>query len=161
MHAHSSSMRRCGWLLDMVDSAGRDNDQDLTPPAARLTYITLASVTIALGLWVHRGGAITSPVIRDVLGDALWAAMMLWLLSALAPDARPIRRGNVALLTCFSVEVSQLFHTPWLDAIRQTPLGHLVLGSGFDPRDFLAYTIGVAAALLIDRMFFSNRVTSG
>jgi Protein of unknown function (DUF2809) len=145
----------------MLDAAGSDNHRHTTRSASRLRYIALASVTIALGLWVHRGGAVTSPVIRDVLGDALWAAMLLWLLSALAPDARPIRRGNVALLTCFSVEVSQLFHTPWLDAIRQTTLGHLVLGSGFDPRDFLAYTIGVAAALLIERMFFSNRVSSG
>ena len=35
--------------------------------------------------------------------------------------------------------MSQLYHTPTLDAIRATQAGQLVLGSGFDPRDLAAY----------------------
>ncbi len=34
---------------------------------------------------------------------------------------------------------------PTLDAWRATTLGHLVLGSGFDPRDLVAYALGVFA----------------
>jgi hypothetical protein len=33
-----------------------------------------------------------------------------------------------------------------LDNLRATLPDHLILGSGFDPRDFLSYFLGVAAA---------------
>jgi hypothetical protein len=50
------------------------------------------------------------------------------------------------------VEVSQLYHRPWLDDLRATSFGHLVLGSGFDPRDFLCYLLGVAVAAGLERI---------
>ena len=78
--------------------------------------------------------------------------MVFWWLGALAPAAATSVRAIVALAVCFAVEASQLLHTPALDAIRRTALGHLVLGSDFDPRDFAAYTAGVALALLIERV---------
>jgi hypothetical protein len=59
-------------------------------------------------------------------------------------------RAAVALAICFAVEASQLVHTPALDALRATTPGRLVLGSGFDPRDLLAYAGGVLAALALD-----------
>ena len=43
-----------------------------------------------------------------------------------------------------------MYHTPAIDAIRATRIGHLVLGSGFDPRDLLAYAIGVIGAVLLE-----------
>jgi hypothetical protein len=117
---------------------------------ARLIYAGLALGTIALGLLVHlRGGGLPATV-RDVLGDALWAAMIVWWVSALAPAMRPWRRYLFAYLVCALVELSQRFHTPALDALRATRLGHLVLGSGFDARDLLAYACGVGAAGLGD-----------
>ena len=114
-------------------------------PRARLTYIALALVTIALGLWVHRGAALGA-VARDLLGDALWATMIAWWIGAVAPRMQLTARSAVAFGICVAVEVSQLIHTPALDSLRSTPMGHLVLGSGFDPRDIVAYAAGVAIA---------------
>ena len=116
----------------------------------RLTYAAAAGATIALGL-VLRAILPPASVARDVAGNALWAAMMLWWVSALAPDARLLVRGAVALGISFAVELSQLYHTPALDALRSTTGGHLVLGSGFDPRDFVAYGLGVVVAALLER----------
>jgi hypothetical protein len=113
-------------------------------------YIALALVTIAIGLVVHLRGALLGDAARDVLGDALWAAMMLWWVSAAFPSARLAMRSGVAYAICAAVELSQLYQTPTLDAVRSTLLGHLVLGSGFDPRDFASYALGVAAAVLLD-----------
>ena len=112
---------------------------------ARLVYITLALITIALGLWVHRGAALGA-VARDVLGDALWATMIAWWIGAVAPRMHLTGRSAVAFGICVAVEVSQLIHMPALDSLRSTPMGHLVLGSGFDPRDIVAYATGVAIA---------------
>lgn len=118
---------------------------------ARLRYFALAVGTMALGLAVHRGGGALSPAVRDVLGDALWAAMLSWWIAAVAPALRLSRRSAAAIAFCFAVEFSQLYHVPALDAIRRTRAGHLVLGSGFDPRDFAAYAAGLLAAALLER----------
>jgi hypothetical protein len=117
----------------------------------RARYVALALGTIALGLVVHLRGAMLPADVRDVLGDALWAMMIVWWTGALAPRATLATRGLAALAVCFAVELSQRLHTPTLDAIRGTTAGHLVLGSGFDPRDLAAYTLGVVAALLLER----------
>lgn len=117
----------------------------------RAPYLLLALATIALGLLIYRGGAVLGRATQDIIGDALWAAMMAWWVGAAAPRVALRIRAAVALGICFAVELSQLWHTPALDALRATRAGHLVLGSGFDPRDLAAYTAGVAAAVLIER----------
>ncbi|MFN0179151.1 MAG: DUF2809 domain-containing protein [Gemmatimonadales bacterium] len=116
----------------------------------RVAFVALAAGTIGLGLWVHRGGPAMSPAVRDVLGDGLWAMMMAWLVGAAAPGARVVYRNAAALGICVVVELSQLVRTPWLATARQTSLGQLVLGSGFDPRDLAAYALGVAVAALLE-----------
>src|SRR5687767_1475095 len=109
--------------------------------------LVLALCTIAAGLAVHRGLLPMSTTARDIVGDALWAMMIVWLVGAAAPRTSLWSRGIAALAICFAVEFSQLVRTPWLDAIRRTAPGHLVVGSGFDPRDLLAYTAGVLLAV--------------
>lgn len=116
----------------------------------RPRYVALALVTILIGLLVHRRGAALGPSAQDATGDALWAMMIVWWLSALAPRRRRLVRGAAAYAICVAVELSQLYHGPAIDAMRATTVGHLVLGSGFDPRDLAAYAIGVAGALLLD-----------
>jgi hypothetical protein len=116
----------------------------------RAHYVALALATIAIGLLVHLRGSFFGPVTRDMLGDALWAAMIAWWVGALVPRARLAARSAGAFAICAGVEVSQLLHSPALDAIRATQVGHVVLGSGFDARDFLAYALGVVAAALLD-----------
>lgn len=118
----------------------------------RLPYVAVAVATVVVGLVVHIGGrAVLAPVARDVTGDALWAMMMTWWLGAVAPASRITVRGAAALAVCFAVEFSQLYRAPALDALRATLPGHLVLGSGFDPQDLLAYTVGVVVAILAER----------
>jgi hypothetical protein len=46
--------------------------------------------------------------------------------------------------------LTQLYQAPWLNAIRGTTLGHLVLGSTFSWTDMLAYTVGVATGATIE-----------
>jgi Protein of unknown function (DUF2809)/Peptidase family S58 len=116
---------------------------------ARMRYFALAVGTMALGLAVHWGGGALSPALRDILGDALWAAMVSWWMAAAAPALRLSRRAGAAIAFCFAVEFSQLYHAPALDAIRRTTAGHLVLGSGFDPRDQLDQGIRFSREILL------------
>jgi hypothetical protein len=117
---------------------------------SRMWYVALAFGTIVLGLGVHWYGAAFGNAPRDVIGDALWAAMIAWWVAAFVPSAPVRHRAFAALAICFAVEVSQLYHTPGLDALRRTRIGELTLGSGFDPRDLLAYAAGVFAAAFLE-----------
>lgn len=125
----------------------------------RAVYIAFAGGTIIVGLAVHLHGAALSPAARDVLGDALWAAMIAWWVGAAAPSVQLSRRVVAALAICFAVELSQLYHAPWIDALRETTLGHLVLGSGFDPRDLASYTAGVLVAALLEFVVMRRNTT--
>ena len=119
--------------------------------ATRASYAALALATIALGLAVHGRGEALNPTLRDGLGDALWAAMIVWWVGAIAPGRSLPVRALVSLALCATVEISQLVHTTTLDALRRTTAGQLVLGSGFDPRDLVAYTLGVLGAASLER----------
>jgi hypothetical protein len=52
-------------------------------------------------------------------------------------------RALAALVFSFAIETSQLYHAPWIDAVRATRLGSLVLGSGFVWSDFACYAAGI------------------
>lgn len=117
----------------------------------RLTFVSFALGTIVLGLAVHFFGSGLAAGPRDVIGDVLWAAMIAWWIGAIAPRSQLRVRAIIAIAFCFAVELSQLYTTPSLDAVRHTTIGHLTLGSGFDPRDLLAYTAGVLLAALMER----------
>lgn len=111
-------------------------------------YAGLALLTVALGLLLQRTRGALPAALADKLGDALWAAMMYWWVSAALPGASVRARALTALGIAWAVEASQALRPPWLDAVRATRLGHLVLGSDFDARDLVAYAAGVAVPAL-------------
>jgi hypothetical protein len=123
----------------------------------RVRYLVLAAATIAVGLIVHLLDLGLGAGARDVTGDALWAAMMFWWLGVLAPGSRMGIRALIAFAICAAVETSQLYHSPAIDALRETVPGRLVLGSGFDPRDFAAYAAGVLCAVMASLALIRER----
>jgi hypothetical protein len=124
-------------------------------------YVALALATIVVGLAVHLHGSALGNATRDVVGDALWAMMITWWIGAIVPHTPLFGRAALSYGICVAVELSQLYHSPSLDALRATFVGHLVLGSGFDPRDLAAYILGVGASVLLESaMRTHHRVTS-
>ena len=154
MFSYIESTRRLTVdLLAITVQAGK-----LFLPMTRLVYVALALATIVLGLSVHLYGGALGPTLRDVLGDVIWGAMIAWWVGAIAPGSSLLVRIVVAVAICFAVELSQLLHTPELDSLRRTTVGQLTLGSGFDVRDFLSYTVGVLAAALFERTVFGRQM---
>lgn len=120
---------------------------------SRSVYAALTAVTIAFGLLSRRIPALPLWLAKDA-GDALYATMIFWLLGLFAPRL-PTRSAAIAAVTfCFAVELSQLYHAPWIDAIRDTRLGGLVLGHGFHAADLLCYGVGVLLGVLIERTWW-------
>lgn len=114
----------------------------------RATYVLLTLPVIALGLGSRRFGSSLPEFIATYTGDTLWALAALLGLSVLAPRMPLVRRAAIALLFSFAIEISQLYHAPWIDSIRGTVPGALILGSGFLWSDLACYTVGVLIGAL-------------
>ncbi|TWH57705.1 uncharacterized protein DUF2809 [Desulfitobacterium sp. LBE] len=121
----------------------------------RWTYLILVGVTIMLGLSSRQFSGDLPGAINLYLGDALWALMVFFIFCFIFRSKGTGWLAAVALLFAFGIEISQLYHAPWIDAIRQIRLGGLVLGYGFLWRDLVAYTIGAAVGAVIDRQINS------
>lgn len=106
--------------------------------------------TIALGL-VSRSSIFELPMfIATYAGDTLWALLVFWLLRLLKPSGSTYTSAALALLFSFIIEFSQLYHAQWIDDIRMTVPGSLVLGSGFLLSDLVCYSVGIIAGLAFD-----------
>lgn len=128
----------------------------------RITFLIVSFTTIAIGLLVRLKKQWFPDVVNLYLGDVLYAFMMFYIVSFLMPSKSSWTRGTIALLICFAIELLQLYHANWINAVRQTLPGRLVLGSGFLWSDLLAYCIGVTAALLFDKfILFKTKIPTG
>lgn len=116
----------------------------------KISYLLCAAVVLALGLASRRYDVWLPTILSEYAGDTLWALLVFLGISALRPDARLPLRGAVALGIAFLVEISQLYHAPWIDAIRATKIGGLVLGFGFLWTDLVCYAVGVSIGILLD-----------
>ena len=59
-----------------------------------------------------------------------------------------------ALLFSFAIELSQFYHSSWIDSLRSYPPGGLILGFGFLWSDLVCYTIGVGFGGVMEKVLF-------
>ncbi len=119
-----------------------------------LTYTTACLVTIVLGLST-RSPALDLPQFFHVyVGDFLWAVMVYFGVCLITPNWRFRRQIAAALLFSYGIEFLQFYHADWIDSIRATTIGGLVLGFGFRVSDLVAYTLGIGVGALINRYVF-------
>jgi hypothetical protein len=114
----------------------------------RALYAFLILAVIAAGLASRKYWYLLPAQLGKYPGDALWALMVFLLFGFARPQWPVISSATAALATSYAVEFSQLYQAPWLNSIRQTTIGHLVLGSGFHWQDLIAYAAGVIVGML-------------
>ncbi|TKH12692.1 DUF2809 domain-containing protein [Bacillus wiedmannii] len=118
----------------------------------RLLYALFTIVIIILGLSSRKLAFALPHLLNAYLGDALWALMIFTGFGFLFPKIETKKVAFISLLFCYGIEVSQLYHAEWIDSIRTTTLGGLVLGYGFLWSDLVAYTIGVGIGMFCEFM---------
>ena len=133
------------------------NSTGLTDRRDRLFYVLMMLLVIGLGLASRSFSAILPDFIATYAGDTLWALLTFLLIGFLLPSQSTASAAIMALAFAFFIEVSQLYQAPWINAIRQTLLGGLVLGYGFLWSDLLCYTVGVAIGALIEHVAFTSK----
>jgi hypothetical protein len=140
----------------------------MAPPAIkhnrnRLWYAVAILVVIVVGLSSRHYPWLFPEFMGKYPGDALWALMVFLGWGVIFPGISTRRLAVYALATSYVDEFSQLYHAPWIDSIRSTFLGHIILGSRFMWFDFAAYAIGIFIGVLGEsalRSRIAGRTTS-
>jgi hypothetical protein len=122
---------------------------------SRITYLGLIIITIISGLLSRHFSFI--PLF---MGDILWALMIYFIIRFLflGKSVKFIVIGS--LLFCYLIEFSQLYKAPWINNLRHTLFGRLVLGEVFLWSDLLCYTVGVAIGFLIEIYIIKTKASN-
>jgi hypothetical protein len=121
-------------------------------------YAVLAVSVVMCGL-LWRSGLIPLPQwLSNNGGDALWALMVFVGFGFLLPRASTLMVALLALTLSWGVEFSQLYHAPWIDSIRATIPGRLVLGNTFNWPDLIAYALGIGIGAVAEWRLRSGKV---
>jgi hypothetical protein len=113
----------------------------------RLAVIALAA---CLGVGSRRFASLLPGLVAAYAGDTLWALAAFLGFGLLRPRSSTWRIALLALGFSVVIEVSQLYHAPWIDSIRRTTLGGLALGYGFVWSDLACYAVGVGLGVVIE-----------
>ncbi len=121
--------------------------------------IYAAAVVLVIGsglLW--RSGLLALPTfIGKYGGDSLWALVVFLCFGFASPRTPTVRIAFIAVCFAWSVEFLQLYHSPWIDGIRSTRLGRVVLGTTFNSPDLLAYLVGIALGALAEGVYLNQK----
>jgi hypothetical protein len=111
----------------------------------RLIFSTILLLTLVLGLLSRQFAFI--PIF---VGDIFWATAV-FLFLRIVFIKKPIKNITLySLIFCFGIEFSQLYKAPWIDGLRQTLFGRLVLGNTFLWGDLLCYVVGIGIAVGVE-----------
>jgi hypothetical protein len=121
------------------------------PPArSRLGYAAALLVVIGAGLASRRFPSLLPSFLGKYPGDFLWAVVVFLGWGIVLPKTAGIRIAALAMGSACAVEFLKLCPVAWLDHLRHTTSGHLVLGHVFSWQNLATYAAGIVTALLIE-----------
>ena len=123
---------------------------------SRLLYLILTIIVMILGLLSRKISGLPK-IIELYSGDILWALMVFLIIAFIFNKKSTIFIISWAIIFSYSIEISQLYHAPWIDAIRNTTLGGLILGFGYLWSDIICYTIGIIIGKIIEKLLNKKR----
>jgi glycopeptide antibiotics resistance protein len=131
------------------------NDSHNNP--LRRTYFIAVIITILLGLASRKYSHLLFFFLAENAGDILWAMMVYFGFRFLFLKKRIEIAILLSFLFSFGIEFSQLYQEDWINQIRGTMLGALILGKGFLTVDLIRYTIGIVIASTLDRVMIIKK----
>jgi hypothetical protein len=120
----------------------------------RLFYLLTIIVVIVLGLGSRKFSYFFPGWVSLYLGDILWGLMVFLLSGFVFARKSGFFVSAAAGIFSISIEVSQLYHSVWIDTIRDTRIGGLVLGYGFLWSDIFSYIIGILLGFMAEKVIY-------
>jgi hypothetical protein len=115
-----------------------------------LLWIALIALAAILGIGSRRFDSHLPGFVATYAGDTLWALAAFLGVGLVLPRTSTWRVAVLAMLLSVLVEISQLYHAPWIDSIRSTTPGGLILGYHFVWSDLACYAVGVGFGVVIE-----------
>ncbi|MBU6136051.1 ribosomal maturation YjgA family protein [Clostridium tertium] len=138
-------MRKLGTLL---------KNKECNFGRSRIIYLLLTLTTMCFGLVSRKYINYLPSFIGKYAGDTLWATMV-YLGLAFLFNRFNIRKIIIfSLIFSYGIEISQLYQGEWINKIRNTLIGALILGRGFLFSDLICYTVGIFIGIIIDKLIF-------
>ncbi|HMS33399.1 MAG TPA: DUF2809 domain-containing protein [Ignavibacteria bacterium] len=129
----------------------------MTVKRNRLIYFFLIVIVILAGLASRKFHDQLPPFIAEYSGDTLWALMVFFLAGFIFSTCSTIRIAIISLTFSFAVEFSQLYQANWINDIRHTRIGGLILGFGFLWSDLICYTAGILIGITLEKLFLIKK----
>lgn len=111
----------------------------------RVIYFILIGIIIVLGLLSRKFS-----IIPLWVGDVLWATMIYFMLRFFLFSAAIPKIVLISLIISYAIEFSQLYKAEWIDSLRHTFPGRMILGETFFWGDLVSYTAGIFIGVFID-----------
>ena len=118
----------------------------------RFIYSVLIIVIILLGLGSRAASDVLPRWVHLYVGDVLWSLMIFLIMGILFNKRSTSWIAAVAISYSFLTEISQLYQAPWINMLRRTTIGGLLLGFGFLWSDLFSYFMGVAIGVLFEKL---------
>lgn len=118
----------------------------------RITYISTVIITILLGLASRKFSHLLLLFVAQNAGDVLWAMMVYFGLRFLLVRTSLLTAILLSFLFSFGIEFSQLYQANWINQMRGTVLGALILGKGFLAVDLIRYATGILIGTVLDKV---------
>ena len=118
---------------------------------SRVIYFFLTLIIICLGLASRKHINYLPSFLGKYSGDTLWATMVYLGLAFLLNWLSIGKITILSLICSYGIEISQLYQGEWINKIRNTLIGSLILGHGFLFSDLICYSIGILIGILIDK----------
>jgi hypothetical protein len=107
----------------------------------RIAVLISLIIILPLGYLIRFYG--TAPEwLNDSFGSIAYQIFWILLIALFFPNASPVWTAVGVCLASCAIEYLQLWHPPFLQAIRATFPGRLILGNTFTWSDFPSYFIG-------------------
>lgn len=136
----------------MVTSQQKNELSKIHKRTLRIGYLVAVVLTILFGLASRKFSQLLPVFVAENAGDALWA-MMVYFGFRFLIIRRSLRTAIIlSLLFSYSIEFSQLYQASWINNLRSTLLGSLILGKGFLTVDLFRYAAGIILATFLDRV---------
>lgn len=117
----------------------------------RAIYGIITLFVILLGLASRLYLEYLPSFLASYAGDTLWG-LMVFLGIAFVFNQKPAKWVFIAaIIFSFSIELSQLYQAEWINSIRHTVPGGLILGFGFLWSDLISYFIGISIGVLFEK----------
>lgn len=121
---------------------------------SRIIYLIVAIVVVILGLSSRSYSGRLPVFLASYAGDTLWALTAFLGIGILFPRWTTLRVCMTALLFVVLIELSQLYHSSWIDQLRHTRIGGLILGYGFLWSDILCYGVGIGLGCILEMLLY-------